>query len=328
MSTPQAPIGSPFAAASTAEDVIRGIDLSGKTAVVTGGYSGLGLEAVRVLLSAGARVVVPARDVGKARKRLAALDGVTLDTMDLMDPASIDAFAERLIARTHKLEILINCAGVMANPLTRDARGFESQFSTNVLGHFQLTVRLWPALAAAGGARVVALSSANHRASVAGLLHDPNYQVRAYDPWQAYAQSKAANILFAVALDSIGQHSGVRAFAVHPGGILETGLARHVDLQIARDFGMIDEDGKPIIDPEKGWKTVAQGAATMVWAATSPLLDGRGGVYLADNNIAIRDSEDGAALTNGVAPSTTDPVNAGRLWQLCEQLTGLHLDEG
>lgn len=327
MTTPQAPIGSPFGPANTAEDVLKGIDLTGKTVIVTGGYSGIGREAVRVLLAAGAKVVVPTRNIEKARESLAGIGGVILDTMDLMDPASIDAFTKRLLAENPKLDILINCAGVMANPLTRDGRGYESQFSTNVLGHFQLTSALWPALVAAGNARVVNLSSANHRVKVVDFLHDPNFQHREYNPWIAYANSKAANVLLAVALDSIGKPDGVRAFAVHPGGIFDTGLVRHMDLAIAKAHGMIDEDGKPIIDPEKGWKTPEQGASTMVWAATSPLLEGKGGIYLSNNEVCTELTEDEGELNNdGVAPGVKNPVTAGRLWRLCEELTGARID--
>jgi NAD(P)-dependent dehydrogenase (short-subunit alcohol dehydrogenase family) len=326
MTTPQAPIGSPFRAGSTVDDVLEGIDLTGKTVVVTGGYAGLGREAVRALLATGAKVIVPARNIQKARQNLADFPEAIIEPMDLMNPASIDAFAQRFLAGNRKLDILINNAGSMASPLSRDARGNESQFSTNVLGHFQLTCRLWPALVAAGNARVVALSSANHRIDVGGLLHDPNFETAAYEPWKAYANSKAANVLFAVALDSIGKRHGVRAFSVHPGGIFETDLVRHMDLSLAKAAGMIDDEGKPVIDPEAGWKTPSQGASTMVWAATSALLDGMGGVYCADNDIAAQDTDDGGSLTNGVAPSVNDPVNAGRLWQLCEQLTGVRLD--
>lgn len=327
MTTPQVPIESPFGAASTAEDVIKGIDLSGKTAIVTGGYSGIGLEAVRVLLSAGAKVVVPARNLEKAKQNLAGCPDVVVSLMDLMDGASINAFAARFLAENQKLDMLINNAGTMAAPLTRDARGFESQFSTNVLGHFQLTCRLWPALVAAGNARVIALSSNNHRVKIADVLHDPTFDHSEYDPWKAYANSKAANVLFAVALDSIGARQGVRAFAVHPGGIFETGLVRHMDISIAKTFGMIDENHKAIIDPEKGWKTPQQGAATMVWAATSPLLEGQGGVYCADCNIGTQLNEDEGPLSlTGVSRGVTDPVNAGRLWQLCEQLADTWID--
>ncbi|MBU9731521.1 SDR family NAD(P)-dependent oxidoreductase [Klebsiella variicola] len=323
----QKPIGSPFTAGSTASDVLQGISLVGKTVLVTGGYSGIGLEAVRVLHAAGAKVVVPARDLNKAMYNLSGIPGVETDVMDLMNPVSINDFAHRFLARNPTLDILINCAGVMANPLTRDSRGYESQFSTNVLGHFQLTCALWPALSAAGKARVINLSSANHRVNVTELLHDPNFRAGEYDPWQAYARSKAANILMAVALDSIGSKNGVRAFSVHPGGIFDTGLARHMDKEIARAYGMIDENDNPVIDPEAGWKTPEQGASTMVWAATSPMLDGSGGLYLSNNEVASELAEDEGQLTNnGVAPGAINPVTAGRLWRLCEEMTGARID--
>lgn len=323
----QKPIDSPFGATSTADDVIRGIDLKGKTVLVTGGYSGLGLDAVRVLHGAGAKIIVPARDLAKARNNLALFPDITIDVMDLMDPASVNNFAERFLAANTQLDILINCAGVMAAPLSRDSRGNESQFSTNVLGHFQLTCRLWPALIAATGARVVALSSANHHVETTELLHDPNFRHREYDPWKAYAQSKAACALFAVALDSIGKRHGVRAFSVHPGGIYETGLLRHTPDSLPASFGMIDGEGKPVIDPEKtGFKTVRQGSSTIVWAATSPLLEGKGGVYCADNNIGSLLREGDERTLTGVSLNATDPVNAGRLWHLSEELTGSRLD--
>lgn len=184
MFTPQTPIGSGFGAASTAAEVIRGIDLSGKTIVVTGGASGIGLETVRAFRSAGARVIVAARDAAKAKQALVEMPDVIVETMDLLDPASIDLFAGQVLSRTERLDILVNNAGVMAPPLTRDARGFEMQFSANHLGHFQLTCRLWPALVRAEGARVVALSSYGHRR--AGVdFHDPNFERREYDRWVA-----------------------------------------------------------------------------------------------------------------------------------------------
>lgn len=326
MST-QVPIASPFAASSTAQEVIAGIDLSGKLAVVTGGYAGLGRETVRVLRLAGARVIVPARDLEKARHNLADMPDVRIEPMDLMDPASIDGFAERVLSNHAMLHLLINNAGTMAGPLLRDGRGYESQFSTNVLGHFHLTCRLWPALTAAQGARIVALSSANHHADIAALLHDPNFAQRPYDPWQSYAQSKAATALFAVALDALGHGKGPRAYAVHPGGIFETDLARHMDPAIAEAYGMIDKEGRPIIAPEKGWKNTQQGAATTVWAATSPLLATIGGVYCADCNIsALVEPGDQALSVNAVSPSVIDPLTAGRLWHMCEQLSGVGLD--
>ncbi|RYG38056.1 SDR family NAD(P)-dependent oxidoreductase [bacterium] len=326
MSTSQAPIGSGFGPATTAQEVIGGIDLTGKTAIVTGGHAGLGLETARVLQSAGARIVVPARDVVKATTALASIPGVLVEPMDLMDPDSIDAFAERFLATGEPLHLLINNAGIMAHPLARDTRGYESQFATNHLGHFQLTVRLWPALTMASGARVVALSSRGHRFSGVDF-EDPNFEHRPYDPWIAYGQSKSANVLFAVHLDSISQKDGVRAFAVHPGGIV-TDLARYVPRETLLQMGAVDANGEPVIEPEKGRKNLQQGAATTVWCATSPRLEGLGGVYCEDCDIAP--ASDGAprqageiSLTPGAYPWATDPGLAERLWRLSEELTGI-----
>lgn len=328
MFTAQISVDSPFTASSTAEDVIQGVDLTGKTVIVTGGYAGLGREATRVLLSAGAKVIVPARNLDKAGENLAHLPGVIIEPMDLMNPDSIDAFARRFTEQYGTLDLLINNAGTMAAPLSRDARGYESQFSTNVLGHFQLTCRLWPALVAARGARVVMVSSANHHLTVADLLHDPNFDHTPYDPWKSYAQSKGANALLAVAIDHLGQQNQIHAYSVHPGGSWETDLARYItDDSIAKAAGMIDEQGQVIIDPEKGWKTVEQGASTIVWAATSPLLVDQGGAYCADCNVDRPAPDEEAHFPPvGVSPSVTDPVTAGRLWQMCEGLSGARID--
>jgi NAD(P)-dependent dehydrogenase (short-subunit alcohol dehydrogenase family) len=324
MPTHQSPIGSGFGAASTADEVIRGIDLSGKNIVVTGGYSGIGIETVRAFRSAGAKVFVPARDMRKAEQAFRDMPDIVLGPMDLLDPVSIDRFADRVLAATDALHILVNNAGVMAPPLTRDARGYESQFAANHLGHFQLTCRLWPALVAAEGARVIALSSYGHRR--AGVdLHDPNFECRPYDPWTAYGQSKTANALFAVALDSIGHGQGVRAFSVHPGGIV-TDLIRHMSQAQIDASEIIDAAGKPIIDPENNKKTPQQGAATAVWCATGPQLNGMGGVYCADCEIAPALPSDDSTELHGVRPRATDPVAAGRLWQVSEQLTGITID--
>jgi NAD(P)-dependent dehydrogenase (short-subunit alcohol dehydrogenase family) len=304
--------------------VIRGIDLGGKSVVVTGGASGIGLETLRAFRSAGARVFVPARDMTRARATLADMPNVALEAMDLLDPPSIDRFAKRVLEVTPVLHILVNNAGVMAPPLRRDARGYESQFAANHLGHFQITCRLWSGLVGAKGARVVALSSYGHRR--AGVdFHDPNFERRPYDPWVAYGQSKTADALFAVALDSIGQRRGVRAFSVHPGGIA-TDLIRHMSKAEIEASKIIGADGKPIIDPENNKKTPQQGAATSVWCATSPRLTSLGGVYCADCEIARALPTDDSAELHGVRPRATDPVAAGRLWQLSEQLTGATLD--
>lgn len=322
--TPQAPVGSGFGAATTALEVVEGIDLRGKTAIVTGGYSGIGTETVRALRTAGASVIVPARDLSKAKNALADMSDVAIASLDLTDPASIDRFAADFMNKNAALHILINNAGVMAPPLTRDARGNELQFSANHLGHFQLTCRLWPALIAAEGARVIALSSYGHRR--AGVdFHDPNFEERPYDRWEAYGQSKTANALFAVALDSVGRTQGVRAFSVHPGGIV-TDLLRHMPQAEIEAHNIIDENGKPIIDPENNKKTPQQGAATSVWCATSSQLDGMGGVYCQDCEIARALPSDESPEMHGVRPRATDPVAAGRLWQLSQQMTGIAID--
>ncbi|WP_414831687.1 oxidoreductase [Afifella sp. YEN Y35] len=332
MPSSQAPIGSRFGAASTAEEVVSGIDLSGKTAIVTGGYAGIGLETVRVLAGAGAEIVVPVRDQAKAERALAGLARVSSAPMDLMDPASIDAFAETFLASGRALDILVNNAGVMAPPLARDARGYESQFSTNHLGHFQLTARLWPALkaaGAAGGARVVELSSRGHRFSPV-MFDDVNFERRGYDPWLGYGQSKTANILFALELDRRGESHGVRAFSLHPGGIVATDLGRHLDPSRLRDMGAIDDNGEPVIDPARSLKTIPQGAATSVWCAVSPDLDGMGGVYCDDCDVApiapetVENASDPSTrLTTGVRAYAVDPDAAKRLWTLSQHLTGL-----
>lgn len=212
----------------------------------------------------------------------------------------------------------------MAAPLVRDPRGYESQFAINHLGHFQLTCRLFPALVRANGARVIALTSFAHRR--AGVdFHDPNFDRREYDPWIAYGQSKTANSLFAVALDSIAQRRAVRAFAVHPGGVV-TGLIRHMSRTEIDASRVFDESGEPIIDPENNKKTPQQGAATTVWCATSPQLEGVGGVYCADCEVARVLPSDDSTEIHGVRPRAIDPVAAGRLWQLSEQLAGATLD--
>ncbi|MGH8391767.1 MAG: SDR family NAD(P)-dependent oxidoreductase, partial [Pseudomonas sp.] len=274
MPTVQKPIHSGYGAATTAAEVIRGVDLSGKVAIVTGGYSGIGLVTARTLAAAGARVIIPARDLAKARAALKPYPQLQLEPLDLMDAQSIEQFAERFLATGCPLHLLINNAGIMAPPLSRNAQGYESQFATNHLGHFLLTQRLWPALQRAEGARVVTLSSRGH---VHGAVDfdDWNFERQAYDPWRAYGQSKTANALFAVHLDTLGAASGVRAFAVHPGGIISD-LVRHMKPEVLQASGYVDEHGKPVIDPERNMKTPEQGAATSVWCAVSGQLAGMG----------------------------------------------------
>jgi len=312
----QTPISSPFNAHSTAFDVVADLDLNGQTAIVTGGYSGLGLETVRALSGAGATVIVPARDTEKASRALEGMDGVEVIRMDLTDRASIAAFASGFLARDIPLPILINSAGVMATPLFRDGDGHEGQFATNHLGHFRLAKALWPALARARGARVVSVSSRGHQ--IAGVdFDDTDFRRRPYDRWVAYGQSKTANVLFAIELDRRGQEDGIRAFSLHPGQIL-TNLARHLSEEDIAGFDALDADGQPIVDPDRGMKTPQQGAATSVWAATSPLLADKGGLYLEDCNVAPIHAGDPGR--KGVAAYAIDPAAADRLWEMSERM--------
>ncbi|WP_371542739.1 SDR family NAD(P)-dependent oxidoreductase [Streptomyces sp. NBC_00554] len=316
MTTAQHKIGSGFGARSTADEVLQGIDLSGKLAIVTGGYSGLGLETTRALTKAGARVVVPARRPDAARAAVDGIEGVEVDELDLGDLDSVRAFAERFLASGRTVDIVINNAGIMACPETRVGPGWEAQFATNHLGHYALVNRLWPAIAP-GGARVVSVSSGGHHNS-AIRWDDPHWKT-GYDKWQAYGQAKTANVLFAVQLDRLGQESGVRAFSLHPGGIL-TPLQRHLAKEEMVERGWIDEDGK-LVNPD-AFKTPEQGAATQVWAATSPQLAGMGGVYCEDCDIAEPAPADGERT--GVQAYAIDPEQAARLWELSAELTGVN----
>ncbi len=329
--TPQRKIGSGFGRDSTAAEVIAGVDLTGKTAIVTGGYSGLGLETVRALASAGAAVVVPARRPEHARDVLAAAGltpatergDVSVAELDLADQASVKEFAAGFLAgaapgTSRSLDILINNAAIMASPERRVGPGWESQFATNHLGHFALTNLLWPALAAAQGARVVSLSSTGHKLS--GIRFDDINFDSGYDKWRAYGQAKTANALFAVQLDALGRDFGVRAFAVHPGGIM-TELQRHLPREEMIAAGWMDAHGK--LDPR--FKTPAQGAATSVWAATAPALEGMGGVYCEDCDIAeatVPGSPE--ARIRGVDAHAVDREAAARLWQMSAEMTGIN----
>lgn len=319
MTTPQTPIHSRFNAASTAAQVMAGVDLSGKLAVVTGGYSGIGLITAKSLAAAGARVIVPARDPARAYDALGAVEGVEILQMDLLQPASVAAFSQCVVDRGQPVSLLINCAGVMASPLSRDADGHESQFATNHLGHYRLACGLWPALVAAGTARVVSVSSRGHQ--IAGVdFDDIDFLHRPYDKWQAYGQSKTANALFATALDQRGRDRGIRAFSLHPGQIL-TDLGRHLSSAEIAAFDVLDEHGQQRLDPENGLKTLEQGAATGLWCATSDALANLGGVYCEDCNIAV--FNDPHSGRKGVAKWAVDPEHAQWLWDLSARWTGM-----
>ena len=311
-------IGSGFGAKTTAQEGRAGVDLTRRLAVVTGGYSGIGTETTRALAAAGAHVVVPARRPGTAREALAGIEGVEVAELDLGDLDSVAAFAEAFLASERSIDILIDSAAIMASPLMRVGPDWEAQFATNHLGHFALANRLWPALAADGGARVVSVASAGHRRS-AIRWDDPHFETGAYDKWKAYGQAKTANALFALELDRLGADAGVHAFSLHPGGIL-TPLQRHLSREEMVGYGWVDEDGNP--KPGVEFKAPAQGAATSLWCATSAQLDGLGGVYCEDCDVAELVPADSDRM-GGVRPYAADPGEASRLWSLSAELTGV-----
>ncbi|MEU1997214.1 SDR family NAD(P)-dependent oxidoreductase [Nocardia gamkensis] len=302
----------PFTAESTAAEVIAGIDLTGRRAIVTGGSSGIGIETARALAGAGAEVTLAVRNLEAGRRTAADIAGTTgnervlVASLDLSDQASVAAFVAGWDGPLH---MLINNAGVMAAPLTRTPQGWEMQFATNHLGHFALATGLHGALAAAGGARVVSVSSsAHHRSPV--VFDDIHFERRPYDPWSAYGQSKTANVLFAVEATRRWAEDGITANALMPGGI-RTNLQRHVS----------DEELAQLRAAAGGarmmWKTPEQGAATSVLVATSPLLDGVGGRYFED----CGEAEVGAlSARNGVAAYALDPDAAARLWRVSSEM--------
>lgn len=326
MTNKQRPLGSGFTAASTAADVLAGTDLTGRNAIVTAGHVGLGLETTRALADAGANVVVASRSPETAAAALVGVERVRVEQLDLMDPASIGRFVAGYGEAA--LHILINNAGIMGGALVRDARGYEVQFATNHLGHFQLTNGLLPALRAADGARVVEVSSWGHHLSDI-RWEDPHFEAD-YDGMVAYGQSKTANVLFAVELDRRWSGDGIRGYSLHPGGIVSTNLGPSFTVDDWRAMGLIDDDGRPIVDPDRDMKTPQQGASTQVFAATSPLLADIGGVYLANNDVAPLEADAtpvtvdmGAGplqTTPGVTGYAVDPESAERLWELSEKL--------
>ncbi|UOQ69344.1 SDR family NAD(P)-dependent oxidoreductase [Hymenobacter volaticus] len=321
----QTPLGSGFTATSTASEVIKGISLVGKVAIVTGGYTGIGLETTKTLAAAGATVVVPARTLAKARENLAGVVNVEVVEMDLMNPDSVDAFAAAFLASGRPLHLLIHNAGIMFVPLRRNSRGIESQLATNYVAPFQLTARLWPALKQAQGARVVNVSSLGHQFAPFDF-EDPNFKHREYDTMVAYGQSKTALNLFSLELDNQAQAFGVRAYAIHPGNIWGTELLREAPLEILQQFGFYDEQGKEVPEVIASLKTIPQGAATTIWCATSPLLNNIGGVYCEDGDVASLALGSGfseGVKSAGVMAYSVDATAAQRLWRLTEELTGV-----
>ena len=328
MTNNQHPLGSGFTAASTASDVLDGIDLTGRNVIVTAGHVGLGLETTRALAGAGASVLGASRNPDSTAAALSGIDGVAVDRLDLADPASVDAFATRYRDSGRPLHILINNAGIMGGDLVRDARGYEAQFATNHLGHFQLTNGLLPVLRAADGARVVEVSSWGHHLS--DIRWDDLHFEQDYDGMVAYGQSKTANVLFAVELDRRWAKDGIRGYSLHPGAIVGTNLGPSFTTEHWKSMGLLDDNDTPIIDPDNDLKTPEQGASTTVFAATSPLLADIGGVYLQDNDIAPLEEDAKPVEVDfgsgplrtwvGVTSYAVDPDSAQRLWELSERL--------
>jgi NAD(P)-dependent dehydrogenase (short-subunit alcohol dehydrogenase family) len=318
--TDQVPTQSGFHRHSPGAEVLAELDLTGVTAVVTGGYSGIGLETTRELAAKGARVIVPVRSAEKAAKSLANIKGrVQTAPLDLGDLASVRSFSEFMLAELPKLDLLINNAGIMACPEARVGPGWESQFGVNHMGHFALTQGLMPLLERAEQARVVCLSSTGHK--IGGIRwDDPHFEVDEYDKWQAYGQAKTANALFANALSLRLKDKGGLAFAVHPGGIF-TPLQRHLPQEEMIAFGWLDASGEPSEQAKQGFKTPEQGCATTLWAATSPLLQGKAGVYCEDCDIAApTDLDSPLARYMGVNAHACDDASAERLWGLSERM--------
>lgn len=314
----QRPIGSGFGAKTPALEVVDGLDLTGKTAIVTGGYSGIGLEEVRALASVGARVIVPARRPDAAKQALGDVKGeIEIASMDLGDLATVRAFADSFLSSGRKLDILINNAGIMACPLARVGPGWESQFGVNHLGHMALAQGVLPALQKAEGARVVALSSTAHiRGDV--KWDDPHYEHSDYEKWDAYAQAKSANALFALGADRRWDQYGITAFSVHPGGIF-TPLQRHLSVEEMAAMGWMNPDGTIPPAIQAMFKTPEQGASTAIWAATSSQLKGRGGEYCEDCDIARLAGPDSQRWEHA-REWICDEDKADRLWEMSERM--------
>lgn len=320
----QKPLGTGFNATSTTSDVIKGISLKGKIAIVTGGNTGIGLETTKTLAAAGATVIVPARAIEKAKKNLQGIPNVEIAVMDLMNPNSIDLFAEKFLASGRPLHLLINNAGIMWVPLRRDNRGIESQLATNYLAQFQLTTRLWPALKKANGARIVNISSQGHQFAPFHF-EDPNFSNREYETLQGYGQSKTAVNLFSLELDNRTKAFNVRAYSVHPGSIGGTELGREAPLELFQQMGFCDTEGNILPEIAASLKTIPQGAATTVWCATSPLLNTIGGVYC--ENVDIAELTPESSISNdGVKSYSLDETNAKLLWTLSEEMIGVHFE--
>ena len=316
----QKPIDSGFNSKSDAHAITKGIDLNGKIAIVTGGYSGIGLETTRELVSSGAEVIIPAKRSDVAIKNLEGIvSKKNIVEMDLSDLNSVKNFTDGYKENFKKLDLLINNAGIMACPETRIGDNWESQIAVNHFGHFLLTKELMDMMAGNDGARFVSLSSSAH--SLTGILWDDIHFLRnPYDKWMAYGQSKTASSLIAIEFDRLMKDKGVRGFSVHPGGII-TPLQRHLQKEEMVALGWMNEDGSPTELTKNFFKTTSQGASTTLWCATNPSLNDIGGVFCEDCDIAKIKSEVDESMQRyfGVADWAVDVDEASKLWELTDK---------
>ena len=316
----QKPINSGFNSKSNAHEITKDIDLNGKIAIVTGGYSGIGLETTRELVSSGAEVIIPAK---RPEVAINNLEGVVskenIIEMDLSDLNSVKNFTDGYKENFNKLDLLINNAGIMACPETRIGNNWESQIAVNHFGHFLLTKELMDTMADNDGARFVSLSSSAH--SLTGMLWDDiHFHNNPYDKWMAYGQSKTASSLIAIEFDKLMEDKGIRGFSVHPGGIM-TPLQRHLQKEEMVTLGWMKEDGSLSDLAKNFFKTTSQGAATTLWCATNPSLNNIGGVFCEDCDIAKIKSEVDESMQRyfGVADWAVDIDEASKLWELTEK---------
>jgi NAD(P)-dependent dehydrogenase (short-subunit alcohol dehydrogenase family) len=316
----QKPLDSGFNSKTHADEITKDIDLTGKIAIVTGGYSGIGIETTRALINSGAEVIIPAKRSEVAIKNLEGIvSKENVIEMDLSNLNSVKNFTDGYKENFNRLDLLINNAGIMACPETRIGNNWESQIAINHFGHFMLTKDLMDMMADNDGARFVSLSSSAH--SLTGMLWDDIHFLNSpYDKWMAYGQSKTASSLIAIEFDKLMKDKGVRGFSVHPGGIM-TPLQRHLQNEEMVTLGWMKEDGSLSDLAKNFFKTTSQGSSTTLWCATSSSLNNIGGVFCEDCDIAKIKSEVDESMQRyfGVADWAVDIDEASKLWELTEK---------
>ena len=315
ISEQQKPVDSGFGAKSEPTEVLKDIDLEGKVAMVTGGYSGIGLETTRALKEAGARVIVPARRKDVAKSALSGIvESEDILNLDLADPSSAQSFVNEFVDSGMSLDILINNAAVMACPQMPTKEGWDLQFAVNHIGHFIITKGLLPTMSSSGS-RIVTLSSTGHKLS--GIQWEDVHFEESYDKWKAYGQSKTAASLLAVEISERMKDEGIKTYSVHPGGIF-TPLQRHLEKEEMIALGWLGEDGELSEMAATNFKSPTQGASTSLWCATSPMLEEVSGVYCENCDVAVRQEDGPMARYIGVADWAVDTDEAAKLWDLTE----------